>query len=561
MRLSWLVWLTCSFFSVSTIFARADESVACRDAIDQRLIALIEKDVSGVLAAQLRLTTLKIAVETLKKDKNTVEAYLGSEFEALEKADRETKIRQSLLELYRKNELGNDLQRISEKYEKARYSNKRLRFRNEELAAYVLAHQKITNDSPYNETDAAILWYQAKVARLKNPSGKIGTRKQNLLQASTLITQYTGLLAQAKRWTVPELERKIAYYNEAVEGIYRSIAEALTKDLAPVCANAKNCPDCGISPESVSARFQALLQDWKKIEGPMEGEPTPNVTAGTTRLTSTREVVVYDPPKSPAVSLESIVQDPEERREKPNGNPMGVSLAAPETLTEPQIASLYSRFLQGSDPSAPLSEKAFRIAITGFEAKRKKDPSIRADRLTIVDFDQPTWKKRLYVLDLREGKVLLQAHTTHAEKSDPDRDGIPTVFGNRSGSELSSIGFFKTTQIYKSNQWGRSLRIDGLDGRLNSNVLGRGVVVHGIKYMNSKIGQPGEKRDATSLGCFAVSETEKVGVYGVNDPRTVKNYLIDQISDGSLIYAHSSFAKRTAIRFTGRSAFVAMTSF
>ena len=111
-------------------------------------------------------------------------------------------------------------------------------------------------------------------------------------------------------------------------------------------------------------------------------------------------------------------------------------------------------------------------------------------------------------------------HVAHGKGSDPEETGFATVFGNKSGSDRTSLGYYLTAETY-SGKHGLSLRIDGLSSS-NSNVREREVVVHGADYVHDI-----DLKAGRSDGCFAVPDDDHA-------------HVIDVIKGGSLIYAGRS---------------------
>ena len=88
------------------------------------------------------------------------------------------------------------------------------------------------------------------------------------------------------------------------------------------------------------------------------------------------------------------------------------------------------------------------------------------DTLTIVDFALPSYKKRMWVIDLKTDKVLMKLYTTN---------GFGT-FSNKSGTHASCLGLFTTADIYYGRN-GKSMRIDGLEKGINNVELIEGNIV------------------------------------------------------------------------------------
>ncbi len=136
------------------------------------------------------------------------------------------------------------------------------------------------------------------------------------------------------------------------------------------------------------------------------------------------------------------------------------------------------------------------------------------DTLTIVDFALPSYKKRMWVIDLKTDKVLMKLYTTN---------GFGT-FSNKSGTHASCLGLFTTADIYYGRN-GKSMRIDGLEKGINNEALSRAIVIHGAWYATSKFVKT-YHRTGRSWGCFAV------------DP-SVENQLLIDVKGGSALFAYA----------------------
>jgi hypothetical protein len=184
-----------------------------------------------------------------------------------------------------------------------------------------------------------------------------------------------------------------------------------------------------------------------------------------------------------------------------------------------------------------ISYSVFNKALRGFAkikaARKLSDETL----LTIVDFDLHARQRRFFVIDIERRKVLFATWTSHATNSDPDSTGIPTIFSNVPKSLTSSIGFMLTSNSYYG-QWGYSMRLIGLDPKLNSSVLSRAVVIHqngGIDLQTIKWGNP-----ATSWGCLMLSFYDSGRFYGLED-KPINELVIDTfIQQPSVIFVHSS---------------------
>lgn len=149
--------------------------------------------------------------------------------------------------------------------------------------------------------------------------------------------------------------------------------------------------------------------------------------------------------------------------------------------------------------------------------KRYEDLKSEIDNhnyMVVFDVSQKASKQRLYLIDLKTGKVE-KFLASHGSGSDPDGDGYATKFSNKKGSHMTSLGAYITHSTYIGGH-GYSMQLRGMDST-NSAAFDRLVVMHGASYVKEKFKYAGR-----SQGCPAV------------DPK-VNRYLVDKIKNGSLL--------------------------
>ena len=85
-----------------------------------------------------------------------------------------------------------------------------------------------------------------------------------------------------------------------------------------------------------------------------------------------------------------------------------------------------------------LDQKAFDYAMNGYNYLKSKKMLFNKNIISIVDFTKPSAKKRLFVLDLKNNKVLYNTLVAHGQASGQD---FATQFSNTPESLQSSLGF------------------------------------------------------------------------------------------------------------------------
>lgn len=167
------------------------------------------------------------------------------------------------------------------------------------------------------------------------------------------------------------------------------------------------------------------------------------------------------------------------------------------------------------------SSTALKSALNGYRWAVKHGQVNKASVLTVVDFTKPSFEKRLWVIDLKNGRVLMHMHVAQGRNTGAI---YAKRFSNNPGSHESSPGLFTTQNVYDGKH-GESLRVNGLEKGVNSNALSRAVVIHPAPYVTpSFIKQNGYA--GRSWGCFAVNPAKADKFIGL-------------IKGGSVFYAYA----------------------
>jgi hypothetical protein len=187
-------------------------------------------------------------------------------------------------------------------------------------------------------------------------------------------------------------------------------------------------------------------------------------------------------------------------------------------------------FLSGvvkADEAALISKLAPKIslsviqeAVTAMKCAQNHGIGRNASRLAIIDYTIPSRKPRLWVLDLKQQKLLFEEHVAHGQGSGTD---VPNAFSDRNGSHQTSLGLFLTDTTYQGGN-GYSMRLRGLSKGFNESALRRLIVMHGAAYVNP-LAALNMGRLGRSWGCPAVR-------------REVAKPMIDALKEGNFIYSH-----------------------
>ncbi|MBL0145897.1 MAG: murein L,D-transpeptidase catalytic domain family protein [Chitinophagaceae bacterium] len=144
----------------------------------------------------------------------------------------------------------------------------------------------------------------------------------------------------------------------------------------------------------------------------------------------------------------------------------------------------------------------------------------KSNILTVIDFSKSSTQKRLFVLNISTGKVLLSSLVAHGRNSGLE---YATAFSNECESNKSSLGFYTTGGTY-IGEHGYSLKLNGCERGINDAAYQRAIVVHGAEYVSDDIVRA-QGFLGRSLGCPAV-------------PQNTSKKLIDIIKNGSCLFIY-----------------------
>ena len=200
---------------------------------------------------------------------------------------------------------------------------------------------------------------------------------------------------------------------------------------------------------------------------------------------------------------------------------MTAPAAVPVVINTNNANNASALFSQLHLDSAGLNPAVFSSAMEGLQKLDARGIVRKDDIITIVDFSQPSTKKRLYVLDLSNKQILFNTLVAHGRNS----GGLwAKSFSNNASSLKSSPGFYLTEDTYFGHN-GYSLRLDGLEKNINDNAEKRAIVMHGAPYVNQSaingLGFLGR-----SWGCPAV-------------PQAQHEAIINTIKGGTCLFIYS----------------------
>ena len=179
-----------------------------------------------------------------------------------------------------------------------------------------------------------------------------------------------------------------------------------------------------------------------------------------------------------------------------------------------------------------LSKQTFDYAMKGFDNLVRSGKVENEHIISIADFSQPSSKKRLFVIDLDQEKVIFNTYVAHGVNSGKE---MANDFSNQPESYKSSLGFYETQSTYSGGH-GYSLRLEGLEKGINDNANRRDIVIHGAGYVNEGLIRS-QGYIGRSWGCPAL-------------PENMYKPIINKIKDGTCLFIYSpdkTYLKRSKI--------------
>jgi hypothetical protein len=169
-----------------------------------------------------------------------------------------------------------------------------------------------------------------------------------------------------------------------------------------------------------------------------------------------------------------------------------------------------------------LSIDIFNLAIKGLKKLDNDGKLLNTSILTIADYSQSSNKKRLYVIDLKNKRLLFNTYVAHGRNTGEE---YAKNFSNEEGSLKSSLGFYVTEKPINGSHTGYSLLLCGVEKGFNDNALKREIIIHAADYATEnfikKYGRLGR-----SFGCPAL-------------PPDLNRPIIETIQGGTCLFIYN----------------------
>jgi hypothetical protein len=169
-----------------------------------------------------------------------------------------------------------------------------------------------------------------------------------------------------------------------------------------------------------------------------------------------------------------------------------------------------------------LSKIVYDLAIRGLIKLEKSGKLHNSAILSIADYSQSSNKKRLYVIDLKNKKVLFNTYVAHGRNTGEE---FAKDFSNKEGSFKSSLGFYVTEKPITGQHTGYSLLLSGLEKGFNDNALKREIIIHAADYATENFIKK-NGRLGRSYGCPAI-------------PPELNKPIIEAIKGGTCLFIYN----------------------
>jgi len=173
-----------------------------------------------------------------------------------------------------------------------------------------------------------------------------------------------------------------------------------------------------------------------------------------------------------------------------------------------------------------LARNVFNLALKGLRKLESNGKLHNPDIVTIADYSQSSNRKRLYVIDLKNKKLLFNTYVAHGRNTGTE---YAKYFSNDEGSFKSSLGFYVTDRPITGSHTGFALMINGVEKGFNDHAVRRAIIIHAAAYATENfIKRYG--RLGRSQGCPAL-------------PPELNKPIIERIKGGTCLFIYNPDTK------------------
>lgn len=169
-----------------------------------------------------------------------------------------------------------------------------------------------------------------------------------------------------------------------------------------------------------------------------------------------------------------------------------------------------------------LSRDVFTLALKGLKKLDTNGKLQNPNIITIADYSQSSNKKRLYVIDLKNKKLLFNTYVAHGRNTGEE---FARSFSNDEGSLKSSLGFYITENSIVGSHTGFALMINGVEKGFNDHAIKRAIIIHAAEYATEDFIKK-NGRLGRSLGCPSL-------------PPDMNKPIIESIKGGTCLFIYN----------------------
>ena len=173
-----------------------------------------------------------------------------------------------------------------------------------------------------------------------------------------------------------------------------------------------------------------------------------------------------------------------------------------------------------ADDTSGISPSVLQLALGAVSCAVNSGALETPRTLTVIDYSLPSTDPRLWVFDVRSGRMLFKELVAHGRNTG---ENMATSFSNVMNSRQSSLGLFVTRDTYVGSN-GYSLRMDGLEPGFNGNAMERAIVMHGAPYVDAALAKR-QGRIGRSWGCPALRDA-------------IARDVIDTVRGGGVVFSY-----------------------
>jgi hypothetical protein len=199
--------------------------------------------------------------------------------------------------------------------------------------------------------------------------------------------------------------------------------------------------------------------------------------------------------------------------------PKPATTLSPSENFETMANSLYHE-IDFADSEKTDTELFMRGLSGYYQIRENHKLSDEKELLTLIDFRKSSKEKRLWVIDLRNKKVIFHSLVAHGRNTGDD---FARKFSNTPNSNQSSLGFYVTGNTYVGKH-GISLKLHGVEEGINHLAEQRAIVMHGADYVSesyvNRVGRLGR-----SFGCPAI-------------PMDIYKKMVTELANGTVMFIY-----------------------